>query len=230
MKQGFPSGIHPESQYRNWVIHPPATGGKTATSSPSDTLRPVALTVSSRLPFRIRITYSRNCPFSSKIASYPSLFFDAAVLIRSARIHTISIFNHDVCPEKFPEPCKKSDCNTHFFFPGSLCFLLQAGHAGSLSTQISSTCDVRPSQSNRRFVRSCPVPVRNFRASVAWTIPINPGVTPTTGNTSFGGAFGKIHRRQAVFPGIIVVACPYSPRIAPWKNGIFFSIAVSLST
>jgi uncharacterized membrane protein YgcG len=50
------------------------------------------------------------------------------------------------------------------------------------------------------------------------------------GGGSSGGGFGKMHCKHGVFPGIRVVACPYIPRMAPWKRGIPFARCVVTMT
>ena len=57
--------------------------------------------------------------------------------------------------------------------------------------------------------RVSPMPVRSFMASEACIEPNIPAVGPKIGNTFLaGGRLGKIHFRQGVALGIMVVICP----------------------
>src|SRR5208337_3319824 len=168
-------------------------------------------------------------PVKDGIISFPVLLCN--VLYQTRKDCPALWFCKNIRPEQFPEPGKKPYLDCHLFLP-VVVFLVffspHTGQAGFLSTQISSARASMPSQRKSRSVRSLPSWVRYFSTSVACTIPMSPGVTPTTGKTSFGGGLGKMHLRHGVAPGMTVVACPYSPRIAPWKSGMFFVFAASL--
>jgi hypothetical protein len=62
-----------------------------------------------------------------------------------------------------------------------------------------------------------PIFANNLIVSMDWRLAINPGTKPNTGRKSFFsvGLFLKIHDRQGVLLGMIVVMAPFNPSIPP---------------
>src|SRR4030042_3341950 len=79
------------------------------------------------------------------------------------------------------------------------CFLsLQVGQSGSFDALKILNSILAPSQKRSFPFIFVPMSVRYLMVSRAWRVPMTPGVTPTTGNISSGGATGKRQRRQGV--------------------------------
>jgi len=157
-----------------------------------------ASVVSIRLPFCIRITNSRNAPFSSKIASYPSLFFTAIPFTRSGRL----VFPHITTYRSRAArgTGQKTGSSPSFLFLSSVMLLLfwylfRLFHSRSRAFGVSCHRDLfgaehMPSQIKRRFARRSPVPRRYRITSFAWMVPITPGVRRSPGRL-FGRRTGK---------------------------------------
>ena len=66
-----------------------------------------------------------------------------------------------------------------------------------------------------------PNPERSLIASMTCNDAIILGLAPITGKGLFSlGALGKMHLKQGVRPGIMVVTSPLSPSTPPWMRGM----------
>ena len=92
---------------------------------------------------------------------------------------------------------------------------LHSGHDDERVTLTELKSITSPSNMSSLPLRVVPTPVRYFRASMAWTHPMMPGVAPRTGKISLGGGSGKRHFRHGVTGGYTNVTCPIIPHMAP---------------